>query len=473
MSTTEIDQSTPVSMTDTGSQMTAENRSIEVDGDSFVYRRFGNKQTDAPPLVCRRVRRGPRWVTAVVASIVLVLGTMLLAPGTTYAQNPPDSHRPATWNMQISASRWSAVYNLSQLHSVVALQEVPSRPPAGAVATGRRIGNVVEYRWRQGSRGPLRYLYILPQRSRNLGMVTSFRANRFFELGNVYRSLLAVVDNNTNMMFASAHASATGGNDAASLVTRARNRATASGWDWAVLGDFNRDPQRLARPAGTFLYNAGQATQQSGGELDYMVSNVETENWQATVGVNQGSDHWPVYFGSLRAAAGQRVRVVTIHSASNGGVLDVLGGGNDDGTTVGIYHYHNGMNQLWSVNFERYIAGRVLYRIVSQITGIGGPFNKCLDVNNGQQSHDGDYLNIWTCHQPNGQPAPGGPTRDTQNFTLEHPDRFQPNLTMIRDNGTNEYANVLGNAQGDGRVVGQWPYQRGASNEYFYLHPQG
>ena len=420
---------------------------------------------------CRRVQRRRRWLTTAVAWIVLVM----VAPSAAAAQNPPDSHRPATWNMQVSSSRWGAVYTLSQFHSVVALQEVPSRPPAGARATGRRVGNVVEYRWQQGRRGPLRYLYMLPQRSRNLGMVTSFRANRVFELGNVYRSLLAVYDRETNMMFASAHASANGGGDAASLVTRARSRATVNGWDWAVLGDFNRDPQRLTRPAGTYLYNAGQATQQSGGELDYMVSNIQTDNWQATVGVNQGSDHWPVYFGSLRAGAGQPVVVVTIHSASNGGVLDVLGdtgNQNADGETVGVYHFHDGQNQLWSVQRQRYIAGRVLYRILSQISGIGGPFDKCLDVDNGQQSHAGDYLNIWTCHQPNGQPTPGGPTRDTQNFTLEHPDRYQPNLTMIRNNATGQYANVLGDAQGDARPVGQWPYQRGARNEHFYVHPQ-
>jgi cytolethal distending toxin subunit B len=452
MSTTNTHHSTPVTMTDSGRGPTVANRSIDVGGHAFAH-----------------LRRS--LVVAVVASIAL----MLVASGAAYAQNPPDSHSPATWNMQISASRWISVYNLSQFHSVVALQEVPSRPPAGARATGRRVGNVVEYRWQQGRRGPLRYLYILPQRSRNLGMVTSFRADRFFELGNVYRSLLAVYDGDTNMMFASAHASATGGNDAASLVTRARNRATANGWNWAVLGDFNRDPTRLARPAGTYLYNAGQATQQSGGELDYMISNIQTDNWQATVGVNQGSDHWPVYFGSLRAAAGQTVRVVTIHNASNGGVLDVLGDGNgqnNDGETVGVYRFHDGINQLWSVQQQFYIAGRVLYRILSQISGIGGPFDKCLDVNHGQLSHAGDYLNIWTCHGHYGEPTPGGPTRDTQNFTLEHPDRYQPNLTMIRDNATDEYANVLGDAQGDARTVGQWPYQAGARNEYFYFHPQ-
>jgi pimeloyl-ACP methyl ester carboxylesterase len=45
-------------MTDLGSQLTAENRAIEVDGDSFVYRRFGNGLTDAPPLVCLQHFRG-------------------------------------------------------------------------------------------------------------------------------------------------------------------------------------------------------------------------------------------------------------------------------------------------------------------------------------------------------------------------------------------------------------------------------
>ena len=36
----------PGSATDTGSQLTAENRSVEVGGDSLVYRRFGNTQTN-------------------------------------------------------------------------------------------------------------------------------------------------------------------------------------------------------------------------------------------------------------------------------------------------------------------------------------------------------------------------------------------------------------------------------------------
>jgi hypothetical protein len=35
-----------------GGQRTAENRRAEVDGETFVYRRFGNDGTDAPPLLC-------------------------------------------------------------------------------------------------------------------------------------------------------------------------------------------------------------------------------------------------------------------------------------------------------------------------------------------------------------------------------------------------------------------------------------
>src|SRR5213082_2246627 len=42
----------------TGSQLTAENQSIQIDGDSLSYRRFGNELTDAPPLVFLQHFRG-------------------------------------------------------------------------------------------------------------------------------------------------------------------------------------------------------------------------------------------------------------------------------------------------------------------------------------------------------------------------------------------------------------------------------
>src|SRR5947208_10513749 len=49
-------------------QLTAENRSIQIDGDSFVYRRFGNEQTEAPPLIGLQHFRGnlDSWDPALV-----------------------------------------------------------------------------------------------------------------------------------------------------------------------------------------------------------------------------------------------------------------------------------------------------------------------------------------------------------------------------------------------------------------------
>jgi pimeloyl-ACP methyl ester carboxylesterase len=58
MSTTDVNQDTPAATPDTGSQLTTENRSVEVDAATLVYRRFGNEQTDAPPLVCLQHFRG-------------------------------------------------------------------------------------------------------------------------------------------------------------------------------------------------------------------------------------------------------------------------------------------------------------------------------------------------------------------------------------------------------------------------------
>ena len=51
-----------------GSQLTAANESIQIDGDSFSYRRFGNEQTDAPPLVFLQHFRGnlDSWDPALV-----------------------------------------------------------------------------------------------------------------------------------------------------------------------------------------------------------------------------------------------------------------------------------------------------------------------------------------------------------------------------------------------------------------------
>ena len=54
-----------------GGQLTAENRSAGVDGATLAYRRFGDEQTDAPPLVCLQHFRGnlDNWDPALVDRI--------------------------------------------------------------------------------------------------------------------------------------------------------------------------------------------------------------------------------------------------------------------------------------------------------------------------------------------------------------------------------------------------------------------
>jgi hypothetical protein len=51
-----------------------------------------------------------------------------------------------------------------------------------------------------------------------------------------------------------------------------------------------------------------------------------------------------------------------------------------------------------------------------------------------------------------------------------------PNLTMLRDFGTDLFANIDHNGTEDGTLVVQWPWQaqppaQPPRNEVFYLHP--
>jgi hypothetical protein len=413
--------------------------------------------------------RLPRVVIlAVLAGLVLMLGS-LLSQGTAHAA--AQDHTPATWNMQGGTDRWAGVYTIAQFHSVVALQEVPGQrdhtptPPAAAQPTGRHNGNVTEYRWQEGRRGPVRYLYILQTTSRNLGMVTSFRADDFFATPGVYRPLLSVQNNADSVLFSSAHASADGGSDATSLMRRGRQAALDRGLqNWVVLGDFNRDLLRLRRdnqnlplPTGGYLYDPGQATQRSGGELDYMVSNIHTYNWQATVGRNRGSDHWPVLFGSLRAAAG----FVNLSSDSNGGLMEAERSRTANGTPVEFSHANGSDNQVWKLIFTGQFSGVPLYHLVNKASG------KCLDIHNGPNTKVGDYLVIWDCHNTTGEP-------DTQNFTLQQggQDPAEPDRTIVQHSVSNYFLNVLGDRRGDDARVGLWPIQPYPNrNESFYIHP--
>ncbi|MGW7413385.1 RICIN domain-containing protein [Streptomyces sp. NPDC054863] len=404
--------------------------------------------------------------------LTLLVLCALMVNGTAAARAAdPDTHRAATWNMQVGSDRWQGAAIIARDTSVLALQEVPNNPPASATLIEQH-GNIRTYLWDLGG-GSFRCLQMLPQQSRNLAIATSFYPGQVVEVPGYYRSALLVTNPADDVAFASVHGASGTGFDVRALVQDVADEANGRGLNhWAVLGDFNLNPAVAANlnlPADARVYNSGQATHQGGGELDYMISNVETDNWQATVGINRGSDHWPVYFQSMRAGAGPAE--LTVHADNSDKLLDVYEGQDANGSHVIQYHANGAPNQRWTLQpiGTSTGTGHTMYRIMSADNG------KCLDVANGQSSRAGDYLNIWDCHDIDGLPNPGGNQRDTQNFTLEHPNPRMPNLTLLRNNATGLYANIRGNQTGDGTWVIQWYDQLWnvpLPNETFYLHPK-
>ncbi|MFD6466592.1 hypothetical protein [Streptomyces goshikiensis] len=106
---------------------------------------------------------------------------------------------------------------------------------------------------------------------------------------------------NGNEQFWSVHASSLGGasnrNNADNLLSAAAS--LSSGREWMVLGDFNRPPDRVVRPAGSMLHRPNVPTQHSGYEIDYMVSHGASQplpasriEYRGTLGAV--SDHFPV-----------------------------------------------------------------------------------------------------------------------------------------------------------------------------------
>lgn len=262
-----------------------------------------------------------QWVVRMLLVGLLATGVGMF-PGQVAAA-PPDL-RLATWNMQAGPAQWATAYSLSTHFDMLALQEVPLGAPAGAVAqapVSGGAGRMVEfYHWRRSARSPLRFLYIYRTGSRNLGIVTSRIVDTVRVVPGVYRPALAVGFRADNVMLASIHASANGGSDADSLVRRVEQQAAADAFgNWAALGDFNRNPRNLTIPTGAHIYRSGVPTQQSGGELDYMVSNVDTPLWQPHVVSYTRSDHWPVTFSETTECDRQKRAGSDVASAESCG----------------------------------------------------------------------------------------------------------------------------------------------------------
>ena len=106
---------------------------------------------------------GWRTIAALLIS-TLLCGAFLVTSGGTASAAAPDTHRLATWNMQRGTDRWAGALNLSNSADVVALQEAPSTPPAGAQPLHGNYGaGIHAYRIPGGRQRGVRYLFILHQ----------------------------------------------------------------------------------------------------------------------------------------------------------------------------------------------------------------------------------------------------------------------------------------------------------------------
>ncbi|MER8091949.1 ricin-type beta-trefoil lectin domain protein [Streptomyces goshikiensis] len=246
-------------------------------------------------------------------------------------------HPSATWNMQganaAEENKWTTGVNalLNRGVEVIALQEAGQVPRSAALLATHQIDengvtyNVPEYRW--GSSRSRSYIYFLqtdPNGNRvNLAIVTrqQVAANRIFVLQPQADNTAAAalgrpslgIQLADNSVFWNAHARSYGNNarnDAGHIVGAVNTRMNANNvLSWALLADFNRTPPLLTGdpswPAPPVrVVNSDQPTQQSGNELDYMVTNDATHGFMAARAGGVVSDHYPVRFGfNLQAAA--------------------------------------------------------------------------------------------------------------------------------------------------------------------------
>ncbi|MFI5617676.1 GDSL-type esterase/lipase family protein [Streptomyces sp. NPDC051567] len=353
-------------------------------------------QHDPPPAAAAprpRTASRTRWYRRLVVQCVLAVLAGLLGvislPSTAEAL-PPGDKRLATWNMQNKRENFDALRNLARDNHVVALQEFPYQGAAGNrtpyVPGGASLippdpgapAEINEYLWNIGTdlRPEYRYLYLMRQNSRQIGMVTSEPLEPIVVAGN-YRDALALYDLGSDTLYASIHASADGGSDAASLVRRVRAEAEARGTDWAVLGDFNRDPANLQNQltGPENIISSGQVTHPNGrSELDYLVTNLAVATWPAAVMTGTGtSDHWPVAFGVL-GAGGQKDQTYRFRWYLHNQGIGVANDRTDNDALIEHTELRHSRSQVWKVLGLNHFEGTTYTQLQNLASG------KCLDM---------------------------------------------------------------------------------------------
>ncbi|MFF9040612.1 RICIN domain-containing protein [Streptomyces sp. NPDC014892] len=272
----------------------------------------------------------PMLVVAMLASVLVTLGTP------NRANAAVQDYQPATYNMQggntTGANKW--LTDIPQLiragYNVISLQEAGPQPPGTYLGQTRYMAEaenwagwrVRQYRWQPPGQSNNWYIYFVRTdfggNRVNLAILTRFQADSvsiaqaaFYGNNGTPSSRPALGITLGNTLFFSVHAMATGGNDGAQLL---RNIQAIAGFrTWAAMGDWNRGPSLLPVTRGMHRYTAGAPTHQSGGELDYMVSNSRIAGYGGVVR-GMSSDHYAV--GFRRLAANADVQLLNAHDGN-------------------------------------------------------------------------------------------------------------------------------------------------------------
>jgi cytolethal distending toxin subunit B len=403
----------------------------------------------------------PWWrvVTWVVTVLVLAASCLTAVSTPAHAANL-EQHNPVTYNMQGASQdttpKWSSDIPGLLNHDVIALQEagpVPPLDPGGvfsyqgtlASASGLRVYHYLR-NFGTRTRTNFRHVYFMetdPNGHRvNLAMVTQNPADATWFVGSTFagsRASFGLRFGNT--IFFTVHGLSGGGNDVPGMVNSIADATQRAGRDYAIMGDFNRDPASLdgRLRASAHIYRSGRVTQQSGGELDYMVASRDMGAlgllYQGHIPGGFSADHYPVEFGvvPLRGAAGFSIGSYSNRSDQER-ILDVYNNNSANGTHIITYDPLGGGNQKFT--FVPTFGG---YNIKNISTG------KCLDLNKGPYAGNGDYVNEWDCL---GQ--------STQRWGV-FPWPGDPGAVGIRNLKTNDCLDVSWNGTGNGVWADIWP----------------
>ncbi|MFI5783875.1 RICIN domain-containing protein [Nocardia sp. NPDC051570] len=322
-----------------------------------------------------------------------------------------EDHHPVTYNMQGGQGgdvtpKWANdIPQLTRNHDVVALQEagpIPPQDPNGRLFRYQNqvtINGHVIYHYLRNfgtpSRPIDRHVYFLetdPNGHRvNLAFVTTDPPTTFWATDSAIttaRPSFGVQFGNT--VFNNLHGLSGSGNDIQSLLRNIDAGQRSSARDWVAMGDFNRLPQDLAGrlPANSHIYRPGVPTHMGGSEFEYMASSRSVPLYTAHAMTGISADHLPVEFGVLRPQARGPFEFGNYHSYGGGErVIGIQGASSSNGTHINVYDNRTSDDQKW----EFIPQSNGTYAIASTLT------HKCLDMNKGAHTGNGDWVNEWPC----------------------------------------------------------------------------